>query len=91
VDALAAVLTARLRTRTAREWFDLLTPLGVPCGPVNDLAGAFGLAESLGLEPVAHVDGLDLVANPIRLSATPPTYRSRPPRFALPGEPGGGP
>ncbi|MFE9749238.1 CaiB/BaiF CoA transferase family protein [Saccharothrix saharensis] len=81
VDALAELLAARLRTRPAGHWFELLTPLGVPCGPVNDLAGAFELAESLGLRPTTEVDGLPLVSNPIRLSATPPTYRLPPPRL----------
>ncbi|CAL9376377.1 Acetyl-CoA:oxalate CoA-transferase [Actinosynnema sp. ALI-1.44] len=79
VDALADALSARLRTRPADDWFALLTPLGVPCGPVNDLAGAVELAESLGLRPTVDVGGLDLVANPIRLSETPATYRLPPP------------
>ncbi|PSL57841.1 crotonobetainyl-CoA:carnitine CoA-transferase CaiB-like acyl-CoA transferase [Saccharothrix carnea] len=81
VRELAELVGARLRTRPAAHWFELLTPLGVPCGPVNDLAGAFALAESLGLRPTADVDGLELVANPIRLSATPPTYRLPPPKL----------
>src|SRR3954468_23314257 len=79
VDELLALLEPRLRTATAWHWFEVLTPLGVPCGPVNDLAGAFELARSLGLEPVVSQDGLDLVANPIRLSRTPVTYRLPPP------------
>lgn len=79
VDALMALLNPRLRLRTAHQWFEALTPLGVPCGPVNDLAGAFDLAANLGLEPVVAVDGLNLVANPIRLSRTPATYRLPPP------------
>jgi crotonobetainyl-CoA:carnitine CoA-transferase CaiB-like acyl-CoA transferase len=79
VDELAATLSARLATRTAAEWFDLLTPLGVPCGPVNDLAGAFDLAARLGLRPTVRLDDLDVVANPIALSRTPAGYRHRPP------------
>ncbi|GAA0229181.1 CoA transferase [Saccharothrix mutabilis subsp. mutabilis] len=79
VDALADLLSARLRTRPADDWFALLTPLGVPCGPVNDLAGAVELAESLGLRPTVDVGGLNLLANPIRLSETPATYRLPPP------------
>ncbi|AEW97406.1 MULTISPECIES: CaiB/BaiF CoA transferase family protein [Streptomycetaceae] len=83
---LAALLGERLRQRTAAEWFELLTPLGVPCGPVNDLADAFALAERLGLDPLVRLDGpgeepMDLVANPIGLSRTPPRYRRRPPRL----------
>lgn len=79
VDALADLLSARLRTRPAVDWFALLTPLGVPCGPVNDIAGAVELAGSLDLRPTVDVGGLTLVANPIRLSETPATYRLPPP------------
>jgi crotonobetainyl-CoA:carnitine CoA-transferase CaiB-like acyl-CoA transferase len=78
-----AVLEPVLRTRDGIEWFEVLTAAGVPCGPINDLAGAFALADRLGLEPVVDAAGSPQVANPIRLSATPPTYRLRPP--ALPG------
>jgi crotonobetainyl-CoA:carnitine CoA-transferase CaiB-like acyl-CoA transferase len=81
VDELAALLSERLATRTAASWFELLTPLGVPCGPVNDLAGAFDLAARLGLSPTVPLGDLDMVANPIGLSRTPPDYRRRPPRL----------
>ncbi|MER7499376.1 CoA transferase [Nonomuraea pusilla] len=80
-DVLVAELNAALAARTADEWFGLLTAAGVPCGPINDLAGAFSLAEELGLEPAVEVDGVGQVADPIRLSATPPSYRRRPPRL----------
>ncbi|MGI9195992.1 MAG: CaiB/BaiF CoA transferase family protein [Candidatus Nanopelagicales bacterium] len=66
----------------ADEWQERLTAVGVPCGPINDIAQAFALAERLGLDPVAVVDGVPTVAHPIRLSDTPPTYRGGPP--ALP-------
>jgi crotonobetainyl-CoA:carnitine CoA-transferase CaiB-like acyl-CoA transferase len=85
VDALAEIITTRMVQRPAGEWFEVLTPLGVPCGPVNDLRGAFDLAESLGLPARVGVgDGaheVSLVANPIGLSDTPPQYRRRPPRL----------
>ncbi|MFG2563388.1 CaiB/BaiF CoA transferase family protein [Streptomyces sp. NPDC048496] len=86
VDELAKQLGELLAARTAAEWFEHLTPLGVPCGPVNDLAQAFDLADRLGLAPRAAVTGdegspMDLVANPISLSRTPPRYDRRPPRL----------
>jgi crotonobetainyl-CoA:carnitine CoA-transferase CaiB-like acyl-CoA transferase len=80
-DELTPLLSGRFATRTAAAWFELLTPLGVPCGPVNDLAGAFELADRLGLSPTVPLGGLDVVANPIGLSRTPVTYRRRPPRL----------
>ena len=85
---LRAELEARLAARTPDEWVALLKPVGVPAGEVNDIAGAFELAESLGLEPVVRMpraggDGeVGLTRNPIGLSATPPTYRSGPPPLA---------
>jgi crotonobetainyl-CoA:carnitine CoA-transferase CaiB-like acyl-CoA transferase len=86
VEQLADLLGSRLRARSAADWYEQLTPKGVPCGPVNDLAGAFALAEELGLSPRVDLGGagaaeVSLVSNPIGLSATPPAYRSRPPRL----------
>jgi crotonobetainyl-CoA:carnitine CoA-transferase CaiB-like acyl-CoA transferase len=84
-DALAEAIAGQMAARPASAWFAILSPLGVPCGPVNDMAGAFELADDLGLGARVGVgegdDAVDLVANPIGLSGTPPTYRSRPPRL----------
>lgn len=76
-------LTYALSARTADEWFDLLAAEGVPCGPLNDIADACALAERLGLDPVVTIDDprrdrpTRQVANPIRLSATPPALPVR--------------
>ena len=43
----------------------------MPAGPIHDIAGAFGLAERLGLDPVATVEGEPTVANPITARADP--------------------
>ncbi|MGP3956710.1 CaiB/BaiF CoA transferase family protein [Nonomuraea sp. 3N208] len=80
-EALVTELNAALRERPADEWFGLLTAAGVPCGPINDLAAAFALADGLGLEPAVELGGVGQVANPIRLSATPPSYRRPPPEL----------
>jgi crotonobetainyl-CoA:carnitine CoA-transferase CaiB-like acyl-CoA transferase len=78
-----AELTSRLEvllsTAGADAWQERLTAAGVPCGPINDLAQAFALAERLGLEPVVDAGGTPTVANPIGLSESPATYRSGPP------------
>jgi crotonobetainyl-CoA:carnitine CoA-transferase CaiB-like acyl-CoA transferase len=78
-DALYEVMCSRLSAAGAEEWFRRLSTVGVPAGPIHDLAGAFGLAERLGLEPVATVEGEPTVANPIRLGRTPVSYRTAPP------------
>lgn len=87
VEELGALLEEPLRTRPADRWFETLTAAGVPCGPINDLAGAFLLASRLGLQPIAEVadprrdEPVRQVANPIRMSATPPAYRAAPPHL----------
>ncbi|MFL6182919.1 MAG: CaiB/BaiF CoA transferase family protein [Actinomycetes bacterium] len=72
-------MCSELRTKGAEEWFTVLTAAGVPSGPIHDIAGAFALAERLGLEPVADGAGEPTVANPITFSRTPASYRYRPP------------
>ena len=87
--ALRADLVARLAARPAADWARELTAVRVPAGVVNDLRGAFALAQSLGLEPIVEVPSDDggmvrLTRNPIGLSRTPPTYRSAPPPLPEP-------
>ncbi|MDV9187546.1 CoA transferase [Streptomyces sp. SR27] len=82
-EELVAALAGPLGTRTADRWFEELTAVGVPCGPINDLAAAFDLAERLGLAPRVpeSAAGPGQVAHPVRLNATPPSYRAAPPRL----------
>jgi crotonobetainyl-CoA:carnitine CoA-transferase CaiB-like acyl-CoA transferase len=80
-EALRAGLLKLLARRSADDWATRLRAVRVPAGQVNDLRGAFALAESLGLEPIVDVPAADgtmvpLTRNPVRLSRTPPTYRS---------------
>jgi crotonobetainyl-CoA:carnitine CoA-transferase CaiB-like acyl-CoA transferase len=78
-DALAELLERALAARGAADWVAALSEAGVPCGLVNDVGEAFALAERLGLEPVATAGGVPQVANPIRLSSAPASYRLAPP------------
>ena len=52
---LVRELEARLLASPAAAWASALTELGVPAGVVNDVAGAFAFAESIGLEPTVEV------------------------------------
>jgi crotonobetainyl-CoA:carnitine CoA-transferase CaiB-like acyl-CoA transferase len=78
-EALAATLEAALAARGAADWVAVLADAGVPCGLVNHVGEAFALAERLGLDPVVAAGGIPQVANPIRLAATPVSYRLPPP------------
>jgi len=78
-EALFEDLAGVLATRPADEWFAALAAAGVPAGPINDLAGAVALADSLGLAPVADAGGVPTIAHPVGFSATPASYRLPPP------------
>jgi crotonobetainyl-CoA:carnitine CoA-transferase CaiB-like acyl-CoA transferase len=83
-DELIELLEARLALGLADDWAEALTRARVPAGVVNDIGGAFRLAEQLGLGPIVQLaadDGtrVELTRNPIGLSLTPPTYRLAPP------------
>jgi crotonobetainyl-CoA:carnitine CoA-transferase CaiB-like acyl-CoA transferase len=83
-DALTQELEIVLRTRTAATWLAALEPAAVPCAPINDLAQVFAdpQVRHRGLRlDITHPSGgtVPMVANPIRLSATPAAYDLAPP------------
>jgi crotonobetainyl-CoA:carnitine CoA-transferase CaiB-like acyl-CoA transferase len=80
-EVLYELMSTRLRTKPSEFWVNDLTRVGVPCGPINDIAGAVGLAEKLGQVPIVEAGGVPTIANPISLSRTPASYRTAPPRL----------
>jgi crotonobetainyl-CoA:carnitine CoA-transferase CaiB-like acyl-CoA transferase len=78
-EELGRLLSESLVTHGADHWQFALTRVGVPCGPINDIAQAFTLAESLGLAPIRTVAGSAQVSNPVSMSATPIGYDLAPP------------
>ena len=79
-EQLAAALAPMFATFARAELAGMLTAAGVPCGPVNDVAEAFALAQSVGLGSIVEMaEGARQVANPISLSQTPVVYRRVPP------------
>ncbi|MCT2181802.1 CoA transferase [Brevibacterium casei] len=80
---LEPLLVSALAERTNQEWFETLTAAGLPCAPINTIAQGVELAARLGLDPVAEAGAgervIPTVANPIRLSQTPPSYDLAPP------------
>ena len=70
--------------KTTVEWVTALEEVGVPCGPINDVAQVFAdpQVQFRGLQvelPHALGGTVPQVASPIRLSATPVEYRRAPP------------
>eukprot|EP00935_MAST-01C_sp_MAST-1C-sp1_P002694 g2694.t1 len=78
--AFNQMLEEALSHKPMREWVQLLQAAGVPCGPVNNLAGA---VEEPQLQHrnmiVESEDGLKLIGNPVKISG----YADPPKRSAL--------
>jgi crotonobetainyl-CoA:carnitine CoA-transferase CaiB-like acyl-CoA transferase len=80
IDRLSAVTV----THPTAHWVAALEGVGVPAGPINNLQAVFAdpqvCARDMRVELSHPVAGtVSLVANPLRLSETPVSYRSAPP------------
>ncbi|SHJ67527.1 formyl-CoA transferase [Palleronia salina] len=87
-DALDAVLVPALKGRATAEVIAGMEEIGVTVGPVQDLAAAFGSdqAQARGMtvemaHPATAPGQVRLIGNPLKMSATPVTYRRPPPRL----------
>lgn len=83
-EALVAQIRQVTVRRTTDEWIGSMEAAGVPCGPINTLDKVFADEHvrhrkmQIGMpHPVAG--SVPLVANPIRMSASPVEYHSGPP------------
>lgn len=80
-EELNDLVSERLRTRTTREWVEILNEAGVPCGPVYRVDEVFAdpQVRHLGLtQSVEHPDlgQLALVRNAVDMATTAPTVRT---------------
>jgi len=77
-------LTPVMRSRTTTEWVAALETAGIGCGPINRLSQVFAdpqvQARGVVVE-MEHASGerVKVIANPVRLSETPPRYDAAPP------------
>lgn len=82
-EELRPLLVEQLRKKTIAEWFEILSSVGVACGPINTLDEGVALAERLGLRPIVSVGSggnvVPMIRNPIDFSLTPARYVSAPP------------
>ena len=73
-DELKSIIEAKLRLRTRSEWTEAMLALGIPAGPINNLADVFADAQvqHCGLvEEVAHplLGKLKQLANPVSMDS----------------------
>ena len=83
-DALTPLVAAVVRTRTRREWYEILDHEGIPCGLIKDVAEVCTDPQVLARDMVVelqHPTAGPLKVNgvPIKLSATPGEVKDPPP------------
>ena len=83
-EALNELITAALRTRSSREWFELMVAEGLPCGPVYNVKDVFAdpQVEQLRIKrSVSHprLGELDLIAQPCEITGFDRNLRSATP------------
>ena len=85
-DALIEILIPIVKTKPRQHWLDGLEDLGVPASPVNDIAQVFDDPQIKHRKmkvavphDTAAAGSVDLIANPIKMSETPVSYRYAPP------------
>jgi len=78
-------LTPVMKTMTTAEWVERLEALKIGCGPINTLSQVFADPQVQARGVVVRMphasspQGVQVIANPVRLSETPVDYRLPPP------------
>jgi formyl-CoA transferase len=81
---LTQLLQSEFERDRVADWVERLVAAGIPVGPINDVAQVFQdpqvISRGARIE-IEHPEAgrLPLLANPIKLSATPPVYSLPPP------------
>jgi crotonobetainyl-CoA:carnitine CoA-transferase CaiB-like acyl-CoA transferase len=85
-ELLIVAMEPVLVSKSSQEWLSELEELTIGCGPINTVEQVFddphirdrGMVINMPHEALAGRE-IPLVASPLRLSATPVTYRHSPP------------
>jgi len=81
---LVPMLAEILKTRPVAHWYAALDAASVPSGPINGFAEVFADPQIVHRQmlmemPHASAGSVPQVANPVKFSQTPVTYRRAPP------------
>ena len=83
-EALNELIASALRTRTSRDWFEMMVEAGLPCGPVYNIKDAFAdpQVEALRIRrTVTHprLGDVDLIAQPCEMTGFDRSIRTATP------------
>jgi crotonobetainyl-CoA:carnitine CoA-transferase CaiB-like acyl-CoA transferase len=82
-EVLLEILDAEFATRSTEEWLATLSPRGVPCARVNDVAGALADEQTIDRNAVVEIEHprfgpVRQIASPLRIDGAPSPLRRGP-------------
>jgi crotonobetainyl-CoA:carnitine CoA-transferase CaiB-like acyl-CoA transferase len=80
-EEMFRVMRAKFLQKTQAEWLQQLGPIDICFGPVNSIADCFTDPQVQARGMIRDVDGLKLIASPLKFSTTPTAELTRPPEF----------
>lgn len=85
-ELLSASLSEKFAQRSRTHWLQALSIAGIPSGPIHNVAEALAMPQAQAREMIVdfkrHGSPVRALGNPIKLSASPVSYRSPPPRLS---------
>jgi len=80
-EEMFRVIREKFKAKTQAEWLAQLGPIDICFGPVNTIAEAFADPQVQARGLIRDIDGLKLIASPLKFSDTPPIEPTAPPEF----------
>ena len=80
-DRVTANLQAIFSTQPVAHWLQVFGQRGIPCAPINSVKQALNSPLALANGNVIHIDGIPLVASPLKLADSPVRYHQAPPQL----------
>ncbi|MFY8060009.1 MAG: CaiB/BaiF CoA transferase family protein, partial [Arenimonas sp.] len=80
-DLVTANLQAIFSTQPVAYWLQAFSNRGIPCAPINSVKQALHSPLAKANGNVLEVDGIPLVASPLKLSESPVSYHQAPPQL----------
>jgi succinate---hydroxymethylglutarate CoA-transferase len=83
-DLIDGLIAEIMVTKTRAEWIEALDAVGIPSGPINDVAEALSSPQTLGREMVTEIEHpmvgmVKMLGLPIKFDGTPGSIRRHPP------------
>jgi crotonobetainyl-CoA:carnitine CoA-transferase CaiB-like acyl-CoA transferase len=80
-EEMFRVIRGKFLQKSQAEWLQELGPIDICFGPVNSVADSFADPQVQARGMIRDIDGLTLIASPLKFSATPTAEPTRPPEF----------